>query len=316
LLVTGILVLVLGAILGRQMVQRGTRPWTTFLFLTSALLFSCPFWFEYLLGNLEICIFLIVAFGILAFLRRHFVLAAMLIGVAASMKIFPFVYFALFLSYRKYRELALGIFTVAVTSLVSLWLICPSLSIAVRGIWAGLAGFQTVYVLQYRPIETGFDHSLLGIIKALSHHFYGWTMPGHLGTGYMVCVSTAGLALYFLRIRFLPLLNQILCLSIASVLLPPISHEYTLIHLYVAWGLMGLYAIDQARANRAMDGLRSVFICFAILLSAEGELVYKGPGANSPHEYSGQLKAIMLVVLMVISLRKRFELPANQELQA
>ena len=298
---TMIPVLALGVILGREMVRRGIGPGTTLLFLSSAAFFSYPFWFEYLLGNMEICIFLIVAFGIVAFLRQHFVLAATLIGVAASMKIFPFVYFALFLSRRKYKELALGVFAAAVTTLASLWLVCPSLPIAYRGVRSGLAAFQRLYILQFLPVETGFDHSIFGFIKLIFFHFYrATTIPSHLLTGYLAFASVTGLALYFFRIRFLPLLNQVLCLSIASILLPPTSHDYTLLHLYVPWGLMVLFAIDQARANRSMDRLMSVFICFAILMSAESELIYEMKG------HSGQLKAIVLVVLLYIGLKYPF----------
>jgi hypothetical protein len=297
LLSTGGLVLLLAALLGREMVQRGIAPRIATLFIGSALCFSYPFWFEYLLGNVEVCIFLIVAFGIVAFLRGQLVLSATLIGIAASMKIFPFVYLALFLSRRKYREFGLGIAVAAVMNVFSLWMVCPSLPVAYRGIEAGLAMFRTKYMLRYLPVETGFDHSIFGLIKRFGHHFLGPVMPSSLLTGYMVAVAVAGIALYFLRIRYLPLLNQILSLFIASILLPPTSHDYTLIHLYVPWGLMVLYAIDLARAGRSVEGLRGAFVCFAILMSAESELVYKAG-------YSGQLKAVTLVVLLVIALRR------------
>jgi hypothetical protein len=300
-LVTMISVLALAVLLGREMVRRGIDPGTILFFLSSAAVCSYPFWFEYLLGNMEICIFLIVAFGILAFLRGHFVMSATLIGIAASMKIFPFVYFALFLSRRKYRELALGIFATAVTTVASLWLMCPSLQIAFRGVRSGLAAFQHMYILQFLPIETGFDHSIFGFIKSLFFHLHGTTtMPSYLLALYLAFASVTGLALYFFRIRFLPLLNQVLCLSIASILLSPTSHDYTLLHLYVPWGLMVLFAIDQARTNRSMDRLMTVFICFAILMSAESELIYQARG------HSGQLKAIVLVALLYVGLKYPF----------
>jgi hypothetical protein len=132
-------------------------------------------------------------------------------------------------------------------------------------------------------------------------------VPVSLLNGYLAVAAALGLALYILRIRFLPILNQILCLCIASILLPPTSYDYTLIHLYVPWGLMVLYAIDLAKAKRSPQGLYSVFVCFAILMSAESELIYKAPGNANPHGYSGQLKAITLVVLLVIGLIRPFE---------
>lgn len=295
--VTGGLVLYLTALLGRCMAAHGLRTSTVWWFLGSALLFSYPFWFEYVLGNTEVCIFLIVAAGILAFLRERLYLFAAFIGIAASMKIYPAIYLALLLSRKRYREFGFGVLVAAVMNVVSLWLVCPSLPIAYRGVERGLNTFRQIYVLRYRPMETGFDHSIFGFMKAVLHHWVGWMMPQQLLTGYLIAACMGGLVLYFLRIRYLPLLNQILCLCIASILLPPTSHDYTLIHLYIPWALLVLYALDLARAGRSVEGLRGVFVCFAILMSAESELIYKAG-------YSGQLKAVTLVVLMVIALRR------------
>lgn len=58
---------------------------------------------------MEVCIFLLVAFGFLAFLRDRLYLAAILLGCAAAMKIFPFVYFALLFTRKAYRQIAVGI---------------------------------------------------------------------------------------------------------------------------------------------------------------------------------------------------------------
>jgi hypothetical protein len=306
-LTTAALILVLGAILGRAMVRRGARPWAAFLFLFAAGVLSYPFWFEFLLGNMEICVFLIVAFAVVALLRERFTLFATLIGVAASIKIFPFVYLALLLPRKKYKELAIGIAAAAVTTLAALRFESPSLPAAIHGTLAGLAEFKRYYILHFIPIETGFDHSIFGLIKAIAHRSIGVAMPSGLFTAYMALVCVAGLALYFARIHCLPIANQVLCLSVASILLPPASHDYTLIYLYIPWGLMVLCAMDQARTGRRVDGLVAAFVCFAILMSAESELIYKA------HGHSGQLKAVVLVVLMYIGLKYPFELSGDPD---
>ncbi|HEV2619016.1 MAG TPA: glycosyltransferase family 87 protein [Acidobacteriaceae bacterium] len=307
LVVTMTLLLALAVTLGRQMVRRGVASRMTFVFLSSSALLSYPLWFEYGLGNMEICIFVIVAFGIIAFLRNKPAWSATLIGLAAALKIFPFVYMALLFTRRKYKELALGIAVIAIAELAALWFLGPSLSIAYHGVRSGAAYFQQWYVRQLHPVEIGFDHSLFGLIKAVAYYFIGWIMPERLVRVYLAFVSIAGLALYFLRIRFLPVLNQVLCLTIASILFPPVSHDYTLLHLYVPWALFVLYALDQARATGTTDKrILPVFLCFAVLLSAESELVYKGLG------HSGQLKAIVLMVLLYIGLKYPFA-PAEKQ---
>ena len=195
-----------------------------------------------------------------------------------------------------YRELFLGIATAAISTVVSLWLICPSLSVAIAGTVRGLQAFRVTYMLTYRTMETGFDHTLLGLLKQIIH-FSHPQIPIVLVNIYLVCVASLGLAIYFLYIRHLPLLNQILCLCIASILLPPVSHDYTLMHLYLPWALLVLFALRTAKQDLTPPGLRAAFSCFAILFSAQSEVIFKGGG------WSGQIKAITLLCLLVIGLR-------------
>lgn len=97
------------------------------------------------------------------------------------------------------------------------------------------------------------------------------------------------------------MLNQIVCLSIASILLPPTSHDYTLLllHLYVPLGLLILYTIRRSKSGPA-ESLVAPMVCFAILVSPESELVYHVG-------ISGQLKAVTLIVLLWIALTQRWE---------
>ncbi len=300
LVLTAGLVLVLAVSFGRAMVHEGIRPWIAATFVGSSILLSYPLWFEYSLGNMEICIFLIVASGLLAFLHRWYYLAAFLIGVAVSMKIFPLVYLALFFSCKRYREMAFAVLVALSLNLVSLWLLCPSLSVSYRGIEDGLAAFRRGYMLRILPVETGFDHSAFALIKSLGRGV--WThsyVPSRILTAYLIVAVLAGLALYFIRIRKLPMLNQIVCLSIASILLPPTSHDYTLLHLYVPLGLLILYTIRRSKSGPA-ESLVAPMVCFAILVSPESELVYHVG-------ISGQLKAVTLIVLLWIALTQRWE---------
>ena len=121
--------------------------------------------------------------------------------------------------------------------MVSLWLLCPSLAVSYRGIQQGVNEHTRKYILTWMPVETSFDHSLFGLIKQFtSHHNPLNELPPEMLTGYLACAAIAGIALYFLRIRHLPILNQLLALCILAILLPPNSHDYTLIHLYTSPG--------------------------------------------------------------------------------
>src|ERR1035437_10130218 len=227
-IVTTLPVIGLGILLARAMVARGLPKITASLFVASSLVLSYPFWFEYLLGNIEICVFLITAVGILAWYRGNLYLAAALIGVAGSMKIFPFVYLGLFLSRKQYRQFAFGFLTASVLYPVSIWLACPSFSVALPQIKASSSAIGGL-LLQWDWVLANVDHSLFGMYKQFAHLFgYSNIRSAHQLSVYTAIVAIAGIALYFLRIRRLPLLNQLLSLCIASILLPPMSHDYTL----------------------------------------------------------------------------------------
>jgi len=123
---------------------------------------------------------------------------------------------------------------------------------------------------------------------------------GHILTFYLAVAALTGLTLYFVRIRHLPIINQVLCLCVAAILLPPVSYDYTLMNLYIPWAMLVLFAQDQDRAKRSVPGLMAAFICLAFLVSPETEFIFRGQG------FAGQVKAGALVLLMYIALKYPF----------
>ena len=287
--------------LGCRMREQHLPRRTILLFLATAMVFSYPLWFEYLLGNMEICIFLLVAAGIVVFLRGRGYAAAVCFALAGSVKLFPLIYLGLLLSRRQYRQFAFGLLLPAPVTLFSLWLVCPSIAVAQRGISAGLRRFTQEYLLAYRPMESGFDHSLFGLVK----RWYPFESTQELQAAmfvYIAVVAIAGTLLYFVVIRNLPLTNQVLCLAISSLLLPTLSHDYTLLQLYVPWAMLVVLALRAARMGRMIPGLRAAFVAFAILFAPQTEFIVAGETLNGP------IKAFVLIGLMAVGLRFRFSL--------
>jgi hypothetical protein len=303
------LISALGYLLGRAMIRQGANARKTCLFLASAMVFSYPFWFEFMLGNLEVCIFLMVAIGVLSLLEGHAYVAAALFGIAGSIKIFPLIYLGLLLARRQYKQAAFGMAVMSVFGAVSVWLVCPDVAVSIHGIASGLALFREYFLLHFHPEEMGFDHSIFGAIKQLTP---GMRSPQTLARMLSIYTPTAallGLVLYFTRIRKLPMLNQILCLTVASIVFPFLSHDYTLIHLYLPWGLAIIACLQAARERRYLPGMTAVFVCFAILMSPQTEFIRAG------QSYGGQIKACVLVVLLGLALHFPFttesDLPAS-----
>ncbi len=294
----------LALLFGRALRKSGAPLAATATFLVASLLFSYPFWFEIGSANMEFCIFLLLLGGTAAFCTRRPYTAAVLYGAAAGMKIFPFVFVALFLARKQYRQIAVAAIVAGVLNLIGLRMISPSIGFAMHGISAGLAANRQFYILTVRRLETSFDHSLFGLVKRIAAVFHIWSVPQTLLTAYLAVTALGGLLLYFVRIRKLPVLNQITCLYLVAVLFPPTSHDYTLIHLYVPWGLLILYTLHRIRTEGRVPKVMGAFVCLAVACSSENELTFHQMG------YSGQVKCVALICLFLLALKDRWEWPA------
>ena len=293
---------------GRELLRKGLQLKSTIVLISLIFVCSYPFSFEFWQANVEFVIAAIVTAGIWAFLTRRNYLAATCFGVAVAAKIFPLVYLGLFLSRRRYRSAAFMILIAALVTVVSSWLLCPDLFVAFRGVSDGLKAFQLGWVQTMRPILVGCDHSLFALLKfgmiLRTHLPIAVPLPApervaHLALVYLEISAAAGVLLYVLLIRKLPILNQVLCLSVASILLPPVSFDYTLLHLYPAWAALALFAIEKQK--RVIPGLNSVFLCFAVIFAPVSEVI------AFSFSLGGQVKAIALFALFLLGLHFRFE---------
>ena len=287
-------------LVGRSLVGKGLALRSVVPFLAAVAACSYPFWFEFEQANVEWIVCVLVVAGVWMFLRGRGYSAAACFGVAASMKIYPFLYAGLLVSRRQYRQAAAAVGICAMSTIVSLWLVCPDMAVSWRGMLDGLTGFKQSYILQFEQV--GFDHSLFATFKAawLLHSpvpLSMRTLAVMLGL-YVPVIAFAGIILYFDRIRRLPIVNQVICLSVLSILLPPVSYDYTLLHLYAPWVLLVFLAVEATHARIA--GLGGALVCFAILFAPETEFMHR------QQSFGGQIKAVTLIALLAIALRRRF----------
>ncbi len=294
---------------GRALVKRGLSKLAATAIVGIGLVLSWPALLILDRANVEFAVWIALASGAWAYARKKEWTAAAMFGVATALKLFPFVYLALFFSWRKYPKFFFGILTFGVINLVSLAILGPTIPIAYHGLAAGMGVFRGHYMATYLFDEGGIDHSLLAFIKAsiaviLQH-------PGNaLATAtalYFPLSAIGGLLLYFLRIRKMPWLNQLLALSIASIYLTPFSGDGTLVHLYYSFALCSFVAIDAWRRQIEIPGMRTMFLCFAWLFSIESFLIMRG------YRREGQFKCIVLGILLIWALRYPLGPPKDSE---
>jgi hypothetical protein len=292
----------------RNLAAQQVAPGPATIFALTVAATSWPLWVLFNTANLEGLVAILLATGILAFLARRWWLAATLIGLAGAMKLFPLILLALLLSQRRYREFAAGLAVALATTIFSLAILGPSIPEAQRNLSAGLRIVTNADALA--PTSTGPDtnHSLYVVVRyavLLAHHRHphdaaadpkpiaAILRPAY--NTYLLLAALAGIAAYFLRIRHLPLLNQILALTLCAVTLPPVSRDYTLLHLLVPFGLLCL----AAASDEGQPGLRACFVCFAFIFTA-GTCFNFGPSLASP------IRAVFLLALLVFTLKYPF----------
>jgi hypothetical protein len=99
----------------------------------------------------------------------------------------------------------------------------------------------------------------------------------------------------------------VLALSVCAVLLPPLSADYTLLHLLFPFALLCLYAVSQWRNGTHIPGLTAAFLCFAPIFSFQTYLTYR-------YRFSCEFRTLGLIALLTILLRHPFRAEANDRL--
>jgi Glycosyltransferase family 87 len=239
-------------------------------------------------GNLEILIAIGLAFGTWAYWKGWTWTAAIVWGVFGSVKLYPLLLLVVFFSFRQYRQFFVSLLAAATTTLLSLLYIGPDLRTASAGISGSLDAFLNIYSLGI-DYWIGFDHSLFALLKLNIHNL---ALPSLL-RGYMLILAIVMSTLYFVRIHKLPVANQLLILTVASILLPPTSFDYTLLHLYAPFLILVFVTIDS---SQRISGLFPVFALLGLIFTPTNFFFYSGHGA------SGQIKCVLLLGLMTMAL--------------
>ena len=286
---------------------RFTSPAKAFALLVLFLAASWPVRFLLQTSNMEAVVALLLGVGILTALRGRWYVAATLIGVAGSMKLYPLALLGLVLAQRRYREFVWGLVAAAITTIASLAFLGPGILEAQRHIADGLAFLQQRYVLALLPDGLQFSHSLFNLVKlcvffvakvqSLPASSTASLMSAALHLYFPLAAITAGLL--YLRIRQMPLLNQVVVLTVCAVLLPPFSLDYTLVQLLVPFGLLCVFAVDTWRKQQQPAGLTLCFTCFALLFST-------GAYFEIRYRFAAQVRTLALLVLLAAVLRYRF----------
>lgn len=290
----------------RQLIQRGFAPKMAWAFAVTMAATSYPLWFLVEGANLEIFVVVAVGLGLAAFLSKRYWWAAALFGIATSLKYFPIILFGLLFSRKHYKQFLFGLGVAASYFLFCNWVVGPTLAEALKGGSGSLSGYTLYYVNGIRAREIGYDHSLYSVVK----HVYlvmqtlaGGPLKHKLGEVYKVYLeiaSATAVVLYFARIKKVPPLSQVLAIVCLMLLLPPVSFDYRLCHLYVPWAFLVFWMVDGG--IRAEQNGKKFLALFALLFTPQTFLLYwiGKYGVVFSVTYGAQIKTFSLLAVLAL----------------
>ena len=114
-----------------------------------------------------------------------------LLGIAGSMKIYPFIFLGLYLLNRRFRPILLAAVIGIVSTLLGLRFLTPSILFSWHGVGDGLANYNAEFATNI-GIVFGYDHSVFTLVKALVFfvHFLHHRLPTLLKIYYLVAAVT------------------------------------------------------------------------------------------------------------------------------
>ena len=274
----------------------GNPSWPLRAAVLTTLCFGYPAVFVADRGNLEAIVGLILGIGLLLFVRRNWFWSAVFIGLAGALKPFPALFLLLFLVRKRFAAFGLGALVLLGTVLLSLTALGPDPLSAYRGLSVGVKLFSATHILAVLPLgETRFEHSIMDSLKMIARTWaaQSGTHLRFLLSGSIV-VGAVGIAFVFLRMLRLPAVNQMMMLAVSVTLFPPVSADYTLIHLYFPFGLFLVFLAKDVRNGRVAFEQKYALVLLTLFAALFSPMTFLG-------QYSGLCKTLLLICLLGIA---------------
>jgi hypothetical protein len=310
-LIASVMVFTVTGLLFLTFVRKYFRAASLAVAVIVTLLLAEPMYFLLDRANIEIFLWLFVVIGLLAFVKDKPWIALSLFGLAAAMKIYPFLYLLLFVKRRQWRYLVAGTFLTVALSLGSMYEVGPTVRSAMQETSKSGDYLKKNQIVVFNENGTRFDHSLLGMEKSLTfaiklaRHQTSYANPPYYlrpALVYSVLAPLLFVAVYFGFVIRLPLMNQFQAFTLLSLLLPYVSYEYTLIHACTMLAVFVYYLITDYHSGRSalsFKTARYMMVGFAVLMVP----LSFGALTIAPALPKGLILIAMLVLFMAVPMR-------------
>jgi hypothetical protein len=288
----------------RALVEVGIGRRVAMLFPLTLALISFPIQRLVVQGNIEIFLWVFAAAGAWAYLRDRDDVAAIFWGLAAASKFYPAILLLLLLGRRRFRAFTVGMLVFVAVTLLSTSYLGPDLATAWKGSLQNVFGYQQLRAAELSTREMNANHSWFLLVKLAAA--VSGVSALKLVKSYYVCGGLLFLAVFFGRLRKMPVANQLLGASIFMVSLPTISYFHTLVHLYSPLLVLFFIAIRADRAGVRIAGLSTAILLFVPLFASFQLFTFP-----TYFLYCGVMQAILLLVLFLYAVQYPFAEPVS-----
>jgi hypothetical protein len=285
----------------RWLIRHGISPAVAILFPLTIAAVSFPIEGLVQRGNIELFVWIFTATGVWAFLRDRDKTAAVLWGLAAATKLYPIILLVLLATKLRFRAFVLGLATFVTASVLSMAYVGPNMSGALKRSLRNVVGYQNIRASEWSVHEFSANHSAFIPIKLAASIVGGTTT--NLTNLYYLCGGLVFVALFFGKMRKMPVTNQVLVVTTFMVMFPPISYFYTLVHLYAPLLMLMFLAVRAQRAGVHIPGLRGTILLFVPIFAAF--MIFTYPRALL---FGGLIQALMLVSLFLCAVQFPFSI--------
>ena len=226
-------------------------------------------------------------------------------GLLRASKLYPAALLLLFLPRRRFRAFAIGVVVFFAASLLAMAYLGPDLATVWKGSLHTVFGYQQLRAAELSTRELNANHSWFLLVKFAAVVF--GTSALALVKLYYVFGGSLFLVVFFVRLRKMPIANQLLGVSIFMLSLPTISYFHTLVNLYAPLLVLFFLAIRAERAGVRIEGLSTAILLFLPLFASFQLFTFP-----TVFLFCGVVQAVVLVVLFLYAVQYPFELPKER----
>lgn len=258
-------------------------------------LLSYPVLFAIDRANIELLVIFLEILFIEFFRQGKILFSVIVLSMAIAMKAYPVLFVLILFREKQYLAVMMTCLITMVLTLLSLSVFQGNIIENVQKYMNVMESFQQNYVFSWHGVQHNL--SLWGTIKILVAGIVGTRKfsPQVLETSLKIYSSATVLVLCYITYYILYVENylwrQVTILVICMLLLPPVSFDYKLIHIFIP-------AVLFLNARQHSQLTAFYLICFALLLVPKNYLILDGDISAGVIVNTFILTAMLLVLIV------------------